>query len=162
MLLSRSPSNRPVDAADARQLLQAVLGGARDLETLVHEAFDNVPMATWQPRGSGFEVRLRLANGRGQKVYLENSDHQAGERLLLIYSVCCPARPGFYEQALRLNAQVLHGGLSIRDIDGMPSFVMVDTYPRATVAAEEIRRSVVEVGFQADNIERKLTGADRN
>lgn len=162
MLLSRSPSNRPADAGDAGQLLQAVLGGARDLESLVHDAFDTVPMATTVPRGDGFEVQLKLASGRGQSVFLENSDHRAGERLLLIYSVCCPALPEFYEQALRLNAEVLHGALSIRDIDGVPSFVMVDTYPRATVEGEEIRRSVVEVGFQADNIERQLTGRDIN
>lgn len=162
MLLSRSPSNRPANAAAAGQLLQAVLGGTRDLETLVHDAFHAVPMATCVPRGRGYEIRLKLASGRGQSVFLENSDHHAGERLLLIYSVCCPALPEFYEEALRLNSKVLHGGLSIRDIDGVPSFVMVDTYPRATVEGEEIRRSVVEVGFQADDIERQLTGADVN
>jgi hypothetical protein len=39
---------------------------------------------------------------------------------------------------------------------------MDDTYPRATVDGEEIRRSVVEVGLQADNIKRMLTGVDIN
>ena len=162
MLLSRSPSNRPRDGADAGQLLQAVLGGSRDLEALVYEAFDAVPLAAFQARHQGFEVRLQLPNGRGQTVFLENSEHPAGDRLLLIYSICCPAASEFYEQALRLNAKVSHGGISIRNIDGVPCFVMVDTYPRATVDGEEIRRSVVEVGFQADNIERMLTGADTN
>jgi serine/threonine protein kinase len=162
MLLSRSPSNRPTDGADAGQLLQAVLGGSRDLETLVHEAFEAVPLATFEARNQGFEVRLQLPNRRGQSVFLENSEHPAGDRLLLIYSICCPATSEFYEHALRLNAEVLHGGISIRNIAGVPCFVMVDTYPRATVDGEEIRRSVVEVGFQADNIERMLTGADVN
>jgi len=162
MLLSQSPSNRPADGAGACQLLHAVLGGARDLDTLVHEAFESMPMASFHPRDRGFEVQLQLPGDRGQSVFLENSDHAAGERLLLIYSICCPASPKFYEQALRLNAQVLHGGLSIRDIDGEPYFVMVDTYPRATVEGEEIRRSAVEVGIQADNIERLLTGEDVN
>ena len=89
-------------------------------------------------------------------------DHRAGDRLLNIYSVCCEARPDFYENALRLNAVVLHGGLSIKDIDSQPCFVMVDTFPRATVSAEEIRRSVMEVGSRADEIERLLTGCDVN
>lgn len=162
MLLSRSPSNRPSDGAGARQLLHAVLGGARDLDTLVHDAFEGVPVASCRACERGFVIRLQLPGGRGQSVFVENSEHAAGERLLLIYSICCPASPEFYEQALRLNAQVLHGGLSIRDIDGQPCFVMVDTYPRATVEGEEIRRSAVEVGIQADNIERLLTGADVN
>lgn len=162
MLLARSTSNRPADGSAARHLLEAVLGGARDLESLVFDAFDAVPMAECSANGNGFEVRLQLQEGRRQSVFLDNSDHTAGERLLLIYSICCPALPQFYEQALRLNAEVLHGGLSIRDINGQPCFVMVDTYPRATVQGEEIRRSVVEVGFQADNIERMLTGKDVN
>jgi len=162
MLLSRSVSNRPVNGLAASHLLQAVLGGTRDLETLVYDAFNAVPMAECRPHGNGFEIVLQLAGGRHQSVFLENSDHSAGERLLLIYSICCPALPEFYEQALRLNSQVLHGGLSIRDIDGVPSFVMVDTYPRATVEGEEIRRSVVEVGFQADSIELTVTGRDVN
>ena len=162
MLLSRSPSNRPSDGAGARQLLHAVLGGARDLDTLVHDAFEGVPVASCRACERGFVIRLQLPGGRGQSVFVENSEHAAGERLLLIYSICCPASPEFYEQALRLNAQVLHGGLSIRDIDRQPCFVMVDTYPRATVEGEEIRRSAVEVGIQADNIERLLTGADVN
>ncbi len=162
MLLARSTSNRPADGSAARHLLEAVLGGTRDLESLVFDAFDAVPMAECLGDGNSFEVRLQLPEGRRQSVFLENSDHAAGKRLLLIYSICCPALPQFYEQALRLNAEVLHGGLSIRDVNGQACFVMVDTYPRATVQGESIRRSVVEVGFQADNIERMLTGKDVN
>ncbi|MCH2201471.1 MAG: serine/threonine protein kinase [Fuerstiella sp.] len=162
MLLSRSPSNRPPDGASASQLLKAVLGGTRDLDTLVNDAFEAVPIAECLQRDHGFEIRIQLPDGRGQSVFLENSAHPAGERLLLIYSICCAAAPEFYEQALRLNAKVLHGGLSIREIGGLPYFVMVDTYPRATVEGEEIRRSAVEIGFQADKIERLLTGKDVN
>ena len=117
---------------------------------------------TFQAKHDGFEVHLELPNGRGQSVFLENSEHPAGDRLLLIYSICCPALTEVYEHALRLNAEVSHDRISIRNIDGVPSFVMDDTYPRATVDGEEIRRSVVEVGLQADNIERMLTGVDIN
>ena len=162
MLLSQSPANRPADGAAARQLLHAVLGSAKDLDTLLHEAFESIPLASFHRRNRGFQVQLTLPGNRSQTVFLENSDHAAGERLLLIYSVCCPASPEFFEQALRLNAQVLHGGLSIRDIDDKPCFVMVDAYPRATVQGEEIRRSALEVGIQADRIERLLTGTDIN
>ena len=162
LMLARSPKNRPVDGNAVSQLLQAVLGSARDLDTLVYDAFANFPIAECRPFGAGFEIRLQLPHGRGQSVFVENSEHSAGDRLLLIYSVCCDAKPTFYEQALRLNAEVQHGSLSIRDIDGRTCFVMVDTYPRATVDVEEIRRSVVEVGTQADKIECLLTRRDEN
>ena len=80
----------------------------------------------------------------------------------MIYSVCCPADPNFYEAALRLNSEVPHGSLAIREINGEEVFVMVDTYPRATVDVEEIRRSILEVSTRADDIEKRLTGEDRN
>ncbi len=80
----------------------------------------------------------------------------------MIYSTCCEATEDFYEEALRLNAVVKHGGLAIRDLNGVPYFVMVDTFPRATVSGEEIRRSVLEIGANADSIERQLTGKDVN
>ncbi len=162
LMLARTPENRPRDGAAVSQLLQAVLGSTRDLDTLVFEAFHGLPSVQWEAVGKAARVDLRLPEERRQAVYIENSDHRAGDRLLNIYSVCCEARPDFYEEALRLNAVVLHGGLSIKDIDGRPYFVMVDTYPRATVSAEEIRRSVIEVGSQADEIERLLTGRDEN
>lgn len=77
-------------------------------------------------------------------------------------SICCEARSSFYEDALRLNSVVHHGGISIRDIDGVPYFVMIDTYPRATVSGEDIRRSVIELGYRADAVEQLLTGKDVN
>jgi hypothetical protein len=144
------------------QLLQAVLGATRDLDTLVYEAFHGVPGVTSQSVNKTCVIELELPDKRTQTVFIENSDHSAGDRLLNIFSVCCPAQSYFYEQALRLNAVVLHGGLSIRDVDGVPCFVMVDTFPRATVSAEEIRRSVMEIGSRADGIEQLLTGMDVN
>lgn len=162
LMLSRNPQTRPRDGAAASQLLQAVLGSARDLDTLVYEAFHGIPTIEWSSTNGLVKVSMELPDGRRQNVFLENSDHRAGDRLLNIYSVCCEAQPTFYENALRLNAIVQHGGLSIKDIDGNACFVMVDTYPRATVSAEEIRRSVIEVGSRADEIEHLLTGRDLN
>lgn len=162
LMLQRNPERRPVDGLAVSQLLQAVLGATRDLDTLVYEAFHERPRISWKGGGNSVKVKLELTNGRGQAVYIENSDHRAGDRLLNIYSICCDARPDFYEAALRLNSVVMHGGLAIKDIDDVPCFVMVDTFPRATVSAEEIRRSVLEVGSQADEIERQLTGHDIN
>ncbi|MDG1894214.1 MAG: serine/threonine-protein kinase [Fuerstiella sp.] len=162
VMLASSPENRPRDGAAISQLLQAVLGSSRDLDTLAYEAFHDLPSITFESTEDAVEIQLQLPNSRHQTVFLQNSDHSAGDRLLNIYSICSEACPDFYENALRLNAVVLHGGLSIKDINQQPCFVMVDTFPRATVSAEEIRRSVIEVGSRADEIERLLTGSDVN
>jgi serine/threonine-protein kinase len=163
LMLNRDPSRRPRDAAAASQLLLAVLGSTRDLDVLIYDAFHGLPnVACSDGEGDRFEVRLSLPGERTQAVYIENSSHPAGDRLLMIYSVCCEARPDFYEDALRLNAVMHHGGISIRDIDGRPCFVMIDTYPRATVSGEDIRRSAIELGTRADGVEQRLTGRDEN
>lgn len=163
LLMSPDPASRPRDGAAASQLLQAVLGAVQDLEALMYDAFHSLSSIEYhEDQPSRFRVELTLKNQRTQTVFVENSDHGAGDRLLLIYSVCCEATPGFYEEALRLNAVVHHGGLAIRDIEGRPYFVMIDTYPRGTVSGEEIRRSVLEIGTHADDVERLLTGKDVN
>lgn len=162
-MLNREPDHRPRDGGAVSQLLQAVLGSVRDLDNLIYDAFNGLPNIRWQRDHSDrFRVCLTLRGDRTQTVYIENSEHSAGDRLLMIYSLCCRASPDFYEDALRLNAVVHHGGISIRDIDGQPYFVMVDTYPRGTVSGEEIRRSVIELGCRADFVEERLTGTDLN
>ncbi|MCH7989911.1 MAG: serine/threonine protein kinase, partial [Planctomycetes bacterium] len=162
LLLAKAPENRPRDGIEAAQLLHAVSGQVRDIESLLTEAFQQSEGISWMRAGRKYRLKLSLPDGRKQILFVEPSDHKASERLLLIYSVCCPARPEYYEDALKLNAEIPHGGLSIREIDGEKHFVMVDTYPRSTVDPEEIRRSVLEVGYRADDVEKLLTGLDRN
>ncbi len=162
LMMCPDPAGRPKDAGAASQLLQAVLGSVQDLDVLVYDAFHGLSSISCVEDGRRFRVQVKLRDQRTQTVYIENSEHGAGDRLLMIYSVCCEANPNFYEEALRLNSLVHHGGLSIRDIDGRPCFVMIDTYPRATVNGEEIRRSVLEVGAHADYVEKLLTGRDVN
>lgn len=162
LLLAKSPRNRPRDGIEAAQLLRAVLGQTRDIESLLTEAFAGDPSVCWTREGHRYQLVLDLPDGRRQTLFIESSDHAASERLLLIYSTCCDADSNFYESALRLNSEIPHGGLAIREIDGRAKFVMVDTYPRATVDVEEIRRSILEVASRADAIERRLTGRDEH
>ncbi len=161
LLLSKSPQNRPCDGIEAAQLLQAVLGQTRDIESLLNDAFSGDPSIEWTRSDNRYRLKLQLPDGRRQTVFVEPSDHSADERLLLIYSTCCPADATFFEAALRLNSVIPHGGLALREIDGREMFVMVDTYPRSTVDVEEIRRSILEVASRADAVEQRLTGEDR-
>lgn len=160
VLLDKVPANRPPDAQSAAQLLLAVLGQTEDLESLIRQAFQNQPDVQWSRQGERFVLDLRFPHGRRQRVYLEASQHAAAERLVIIQSLCAKAEPAYYETALRLNAEMLHGALALREIDGESVFVMLDSYPRATVDAEEIRRSVLEIAHRADAVERLLTDRD--
>ncbi len=160
-LMSKTPANRPRDAGEALQLLTAVAGDVPDVESLLSAAFGSQPNVTWSRCGEKFCVEVRLPEGRRQIVHIEPSAHSVADRLLLLYSQCGDARPEYFEKGLRLNAQMAHGGLAIREIAGTPQFVMIDTYPRATVDPEEIRRSVLELASQADAVEKLLSGLDQ-
>lgn len=161
LMLDKNPTNRPPDGIRAAQLLQAILGQSRDIDTLLAEAFGDDRRINFERDGNRHRIIVQLGGGRRQVVYAESSTHAAAERLLLIYSTCCDAQPAYYEQALRLNSAMNHGSVAIREVEGRLKFVVVDTYPRATVDAEELRRSVHEVAARADAIEKLLTGLDR-
>ena len=162
MLLDRAPQNRPVDATAALLLLGAVAARARDIGDLLGRAFRHTPGVSWVRDGERYDVTLELDGGRRQRVVVEPSDHAVAERLLKISSVCCPSDPAFFGEALRINARMPHGSLAVREVDGTPTFCVIDTYPRATADVEEVRRSVLEVARRADAVEKLLTGEDVN
>ncbi len=162
LMTSADPNQRPADATAASRVLHAVLGLERDIESLLLEAFGNDTTVTWVRNGENYCVTRLLPGDRKQRVFLEPTSHAVEERVLMLYSVCCPATPSFYEQALMQNAIVLHGSLAIREIGGQKMFVVINAYPRSTVAPEEIRRSVLEIVAQADQVEHRLTGHDHN
>ncbi len=161
-MLDKSPGNRPASGIEAAALLDAVIGGLPDLQTLIDEAFNFEPHVLWKPVGGAFELNVRLPQNRHQVVWIESTGSSARERVLKIYSHCCPAVKQYYEKALRLNDVITHGALMLHDIDGVPWFVMQNCYPRFTIDAEEVRRSVLEIAFHADAVEKELTGQDRN
>ncbi|HEY0983649.1 serine/threonine-protein kinase, partial [Schlesneria sp.] len=132
MLLAKAPENRPKTGLEAVQLLQAILGQAEDIESLLIQAFAHHPEIRWTRDGQRYRINLTFANGRSQTAFVERSEHAAADRLLKISSICCAALPVYFEPALRLNAEILHGALAIAEIDREPVFVMVDSYPLAT------------------------------
>ena len=101
-----------------------------------------------------------MPNDRLQEVYLEVGHGRHKERLLSVFSVCCPAEPKHYEFALKLNAELTYGGLSVRTVNGVPMFVMSRTYSLAHVNPVEIRATLKEVARRSDWVEQQLTHAD--
>ena len=161
-MLSRSPANRPRDGIEAHQLLNAVLGHARDIDSLLHEALDDLPTITWKPDGQRFEAWVELVNERRQRVYIETVHSPQGDRLLSVFSLCGEFDAEHCSDALRLNSEIAHGAIAIREIQGDPHYVLVNNYPRATVDVEEIRRSVLDAALHADAFEHRLTGRDEH
>ncbi len=162
MMMSRDPFSRPQDGTAAWHLLSSILGQLRDVDSLLREALGHDPNISWIRCGEKYRLTVQLPDGRQQKVFVESSSHRSDRQLLLIYSTCCPATPTFYESALRLNSELSHGGLAIREIEGVAHFVMLDTYPRGTVDAEELRKSIQAVAQTADSVERRLTDTDHH
>lgn len=160
LMLDKSPANRFQNGFMAAQFLNAVLGQVKNIQALLHEAFGNTTSVSWKRNGQQYVLDVLQSDERKQTVFIEPSDHQMHERLLLIYSTCCDAQPEYYEEALRLNAEISHGGISIREVNGQSKFVMVDTFPRSSVDAEDIQKSVMAVAQHADEIENRLTGDD--
>jgi hypothetical protein len=161
-MLDRTPANRPRDAVEAAALLYAILGDVRDLDSLVDEAFRDDPNVDAVAEGQRYRLVVMLPGARRQIVFVEPSHHAVADPLLVISSICCPAEPDYYEAALRLNSEMPHGSVAVRNVENVPMFVVMDTYPRGTVDAEEVRKSALAVASRADAIERLLTGVDRN
>lgn len=159
-MMSKSPDSRPENGTAASHLLGSILGQLRDVESILKEALEHDPSVSWLRCDDKYRLVVRLADGRKQNVFVESSDHRSDQQLLLIYSICCPAQNSFYEQALRMNAMLSHGALTIREIDGVPHFVMINTYPRGTADPEEVRKSVLEISEYSDRVEKMLTGVD--
>lgn len=159
-MLAKNPDNRLQDGFEAFQLLTAILGELRDIESLLNEAFEHETHISWSRWQDGFRLTAKLDGGRHQDVFVVPSDHKTEQRLLVIYSLCAPVQKSFFENALRLNAELSHAGIAIREIDGESYFVMQNTYPRGTADPQEVRESVLEIAEQADIIEKVLTGKD--
>ena len=158
--LAKAPASRFETADELAHALQAAIFELRDTGALIREGLEGLD-GTIQGEGDTWRVRLPLPDGRRQEVRLEVAPGRLGRRLLSVFSVCCPADPDHYEFALRLNAELSYGGLSILEVDGNPMFVMTRTYPGEDVSPAEVRAAVLEIARRGDWVEHELTRADR-
>jgi serine/threonine-protein kinase len=159
--MAKDREQRPADGAELHRELMAILRAMRNIEALVDDAVRGLGFEC-QFDGTRVSVRVPQPGNRWQWVYVEDCTAQlANERVVKIYSVCCPAQETYFRHALELNATVSYGSLAIDDVNGKPCFVMVNTYPRSTCDPGEVRRSVLDVARWADEVERVLTGKDQ-
>lgn len=163
-LVHRDPLQRAQDADEAQPRLFAALEQIRDVRQLLAEAFNDEQDITWTAReGSDeFDVVVQLPKNRQQRVVIASAADNAPFRQLQIFSIGGPASADHYELALRRNAVQPHGSIAVRDVNGVPHFVMVEKHSRAKVAPDELCRSVRHIARHADAVEDLLTGRDVN
>ena len=157
--LAKNSADRFESAEELAEALSVALAQLRDTEGLLRESVDGLDCFIQGARDH-FRILFKLPNDRLQEVYLEVGPNRQNERLLTVFSVCCPADPSHHEFALRLNAEMTYGGLSIREVGDQPMFVMTRTFPRGHVQPEAIRAALVDIARRSDWVEQQLTHAD--
>jgi serine/threonine-protein kinase len=159
-LLAKQPEDRPASAEELADELRGVQGQLRDTAELVNESLEGLGGFVQQGGKDQFRVVLPVPGNRLQEVYVEVIEGRKHERLLSVFSVCAPADPRHYGFALMLNAELTYGGLSIREVNGQPMFVMTRVYPRGHVSPADIRAAVIEIARRGDWVEQQLTRDD--
>lgn len=157
--LAKAPKDRYDGAEALADDLEAVIALMLDTEALVRESVEGLDCFVQGVRDH-FRILVKLPNDRLQEVYVEVGQGRHKERLLSVFSVCCPADPRHYEFALKLNAEMTYGGLSVRSVNGEPMFVMSRTFPRAHADAAQVRAALHEIARRSDWVEQQLTHAD--
>lgn len=157
--LAKRPEERFESAEELVEALDAVIAQMLDTEALVRESVAGLDCFIQGARDH-FRILVRLPEDRLQEVYVEVGQGRHRERLLSVFSVCCPADPSHYEFALKLNAELTYAGLSVRHVNGEPMFVMSRTYPRAHADSVQVRAAIKEIAKRSDWVEQQLTEAD--
>jgi serine/threonine-protein kinase len=157
--LAKNPAERYESAEELGDDLKSTISQLRETEGLLRESIEGLDCFIQGARDH-FRILFKLPNDRLQEVYLEVEADRRNERLLTLFSVCCPAEPRHYEFALKLNAEMTYGGLSIREVNGQPMFVMTRTFPRGQVHPDDIRTALIDIARRSDRVEQQLTHAD--
>lgn len=157
--LEKDAALRPSSADELANALQVVLYEMRDVDRLIRESVEPLDCAVFG-NGDRYSLVCRVPNNRLQHIYLEIFDDAQADRLITIYSVCCVACSHDFEFALKLNAELMHGGISIREVRGTPMFVMTQTYGLGQVTEESLRQAILEIARGSDWVEQQLTNDD--
>jgi serine/threonine protein kinase len=157
--LAKRPEERYASAAELADDLESFVTEVRDTETLLRESVEGLDCFI-QGGHDHYRVLFPLPRERLQEVYLEVTHGRNGERFLSVFSVCGPAATEHFEFALKLNAELTYGSLSIRNVNGQPMFVMTRTFPRDRIDPLDVRAALLEIARRADRVEQQLGDAD--
>lgn len=151
---SSAPSPAPPPAAQA-PLPHA---GELDPEEMIRLAVAPMDAALACEEEDEYRVDVRLKGGRQQhvRVAFGKRDHE-GEKIVIVYTECGPARPDLYETILRKNMQMPYGAVAVRDVRGAPMFVMFNTLCHEGLTPHALHKSIRAIADRADRIEKLVT-----
>jgi eukaryotic-like serine/threonine-protein kinase len=158
--LAKAPEERYTSAGELAEALQVAIHRLRDTESLVRQSAEGLDCFI-QGCCDTFRLILSLPGDRLQEVVIEATEGKNQERLLSVFSVCGPADPAYFEYALRLNANLTYGSISVHNVLETPMFVMSRTFLRDTVSPEDLRHALIEIARRSDRIEKQLTCMDQ-
>lgn len=158
--LAKSPADRFESARELAAALARSIHRQRDTESLVRESTQGIDCFIQGCRDT-FRVILPLAGDRLQEVVIEVTEEDDHERYLSVFSCCGPADPEHFAYALKLNAHLTYGSISIHKVLGSPMFVMSRTFLLDTARPDDIRDALIEIARHSDHVEKKLTQTDQ-
>lgn len=110
---------------------------------------------------AGYRFDVKLVDDRHQAVYVrEKRKDFEGEELVVCYTICGPADPKNYENALRLNARLSYGAVALYELDGKECFVMLETILAKNMSSAVLRKAVLTLADKGDWLEKQLIAED--
>lgn len=103
-----------------------------------------------KPYKTGFIIKVRLPNGRKQRVYLMPHQLRDGRKILRVLSVCCEANNTNVPKALRTNSRLAHSAFSLIKSKDVIYISILSNIFRQEATPDRIKRTVKEVAYYAD------------
>ncbi|HEV7279555.1 MAG TPA: SPFH domain-containing protein [Pirellulaceae bacterium] len=139
-------TSRP--AVDPRELVQAVANSSG-----------------WKLDNSRepWEITVSINNLRKQvvRVRFDRTD-ESGAQVLSFSSSCGPMDEKNASALLKYNTQILHGAFAIESTPSGEQVVLQCNELAQTTSALDVSRAISQLAWQADKVEEKLTGEDKN
>jgi len=110
---------------------------------------------------SGFLLRVPVGPSRNQKIRLKfDAADEDGSPIIRIFTIIGPAKPQYYEWALKLNSGFPYGAIGLVKMDDKDFFAITDTFLEENADIKALQKSVEDLANRGDALEKKLIQKD--
>jgi len=142
------PVAPPTSAYDPKAVVRAVVQGSG--YALVED-------------GDSWQAIVPLGPLRRQIVRIEfGQKDQAGNPMVVYWSICGPYEEKNAPLLLRHNAALLYGAFAVRNFGGTELVVLQANQLASALAPLDVSRVISAIAWQADQLEQQLHGADQH
>jgi len=112
--------------------------------------------AVWRRKRNGYSISLQLDDNPPREIrVLTDRRDRDGSNIVIIYSVCCPARAEPLEWGSRENPAKGFGSLAVLNVAGERRFVAYHTLLLEGLSRTELRKALVAVCRKASAVDRR-------